>query len=221
MKKLFCGFLLFLFLFSIVFSDIPQRIEFNASVSANFYNLKFSHPLFFVPVHEPRLSYGFGVGTKINLIHQLHIGIDVIYKVKKSELVEFSGMEWANVYYRLRYLSFPVIIQYRIPVSSTVFFADVGFEPNFLMNSQVKDEKNDIIIESIMSTNNFDVQILLGGGIRYKFISLTARYGWGLQNLNQGVIEYGLGPDIVKVRNKGFECVLSFYFNLPFLKKKN
>jgi hypothetical protein len=216
MKKLFCGFLLFLLLFSAVFPDNHQRIEFNASVSANFYNLKFSHPLFFVPVHEPRLSYGFGAGTKIHLIHQLYLGIDAIYKVKKSELVEFSGMEWADMYYRLRYLSFPVTIQYRIPVSNIVLFADIGFEPHFLMNSQVKDEKNDIIIESIMSTNNFDVQILLGGGIRYKFVSLTARYGWGLQNLNQGVIEYGLGPDIMKVRNRGFECILSFYFNMPF-----
>lgn len=184
-----------------------KRIEFSAIGGFNFCKHKFSYAEKFpLPQHDPKLAYSLGAGVNFYLFHRLSLEVDVLYKTKKSELAEFSGIAWGDTFYRYKYLSFPVLVNYQLPFSKFNIFATLGLETGFLLKSQLLDKRNNITIEPIDYIKKSDFQLISGLGLRYKKISLAFRYGLGLLNLNTEK-----ESDLV-VKNKGFEFIISYYF---------
>ena len=184
-----------------------KKIEFSAVGGFNFCKHKFSYPEKFpLPQHDPKLAYSLGAGVNFYLFHKFSLEVEVLYKAKKSELVEFSGLEWGDTFYRYEYLAFPVLVHYQLPFSKFNIFATMGVETSFLLESQLDDKRNNIVQEPIEYIRKSDFQFISGLGLRYKKLSLEFRYGLGFLNLNADK-----ESDLV-VKNKGFEFIISYYF---------
>jgi hypothetical protein len=207
MKKGIILFANFIFLTSVTHAQENKQYAFSVMGSINFFHQKFSCPEEFpIPQHKPALAYSAGLGAEFRLIHRLFLEANVLYKVKKSELVEFSGLNWGDTYYRFQYVALPLLLKYRFPVSRFVVFPILGLETDFLLRSQVKDEKRNLVVEPIESTRFFDLQVVSGLGVSYRRISLTFRYAHGVMNLNTKE------ESVLMVKNRGFEFIVGFHF---------
>lgn len=207
MKKGIILFAVSIFLTSVTHAQENKHYAFSVIGSINFFQQKFSCPEEFpLPQHEPALAYSAGLGTEIRLFHRFFLEADVLYKVKKSELVEFSGLSWGNTYYRFQYIALPLLLKYRFPVSRFVVFPILGLETDFLLQSQVKDEKRNLVVKPVENTRFFDLQVVSGIGVSYQRISLAFRYAYGLMNLNTDQ------ESVLIVNNRGFEFIVGFHF---------
>lgn len=207
MKKNIILFTAFIFLTSTIHAQEKNHYAFSVMGSINFFKQKFNCPEKFpLPQHDPALAYSAGLGAEICLSYRFFLEADVLYKVKASELVEFSGLSWGDTYYRFQYIALPLLLKYRFPVSRFVIFPVLGLEIDFLLTSQVKDEKRNLVVKPVENTRFFDLQVISGFGVSYRRISLAFRYAHGLMNLNTEEEN-----DLV-VKNKGFEFIIGFHF---------
>lgn len=207
MRKRTCVYLIIVFILIPVYlyAEGNKRIEISAIGGFSLYNLKFSYsgpsP---IPEHSPGLGFHLGAGVNVHLFNGFSFETDIIYKAKKSELVNFLGVEWGDTFYNLHYAAFPVLLNYKMPFSKIKIFTTLGLEFDFLLKSQIKDKKNDVVIQPIEYIKSSDIQFILGLGIRCRKFCLKIRYGLGLVNLNTEI-----GNDLV-VKNRGFECSVSY-----------
>jgi hypothetical protein len=207
MKKGIILFAVFMCLTTVIHAQGNKHYTFSVIGSINFFHLKFSYPEEFpVPQHGPVLAYSAGLGAEICLFHRFFLEADVLYKVKTSELVEFSGLGWGDTYYRFQYIALPLLLKYRFPVSGLVVYPVLGSEIDFLLESQMKDEKRDLVVKPVKNTRFFDLQVVSGIGVSYRRISLTFRYAHGLMNLNTEE------ESVLIVKNRGFEFIVGFHF---------
>lgn len=207
MKKFTYFPILFIIISPFLYTQSNKKIEFCALGSLNFYNLSYDYsgeiP---VPEHSPELSYAFGGGANYYLSDKFFLETNILYKVKKSELIKFSGLEWEDTFYQFKYLTLPILAHYHFPVSKSNIFITLGLETGILLKSRVEDKRNNVIVEPIENTNSTDFQLISGFGIRYKKLSLEFRYGCGLLNLNK---EKTTG---FSVKNSGFEFLVAYHF---------
>ncbi len=207
MKKGIILFAVFIFLTSVTHAQENKHYAFSIIGSINFFHQKFSCPEEFpLPQHKPALAYSVGIGSEIFLFHRIFLEANVLYKVKKSELVEFSGLSWGDTYYRFQYIALPILLKYRFSVSRFVVFPILGLETDFLLKSQVKDEKRNLVVKPIGNTRFFDLQVVSGLGVSYRRISLAFRYDHGVMNLNTEE------ESVLMVKNRGFEFIVGFHF---------
>lgn len=207
MKKGIILIAVFIFLTSIAHAQENKHYAFSVVGSINFFHQEFRCPEEFpLPQHEPALAYSAGLGAEFHLFHRFFLEADVLYKVKKSELVEFSGLSWGDTYYRFQYIALLLLLKYRFPVSRFVVFPILGLETDFLLKSQVKDEKRNLMVKPIENTRFFDLQVVSGLGLSYRRISLAFHYAYGLMNLNTKK------ESVLIVKNKGFEFIVCFHF---------
>lgn len=187
------------------FAEGNKRIEISVIGGFNLYSQKFSYsgpsP---IPKHSPRLGFHLGAGVNVHLFNRFSIETDIIYKAKKSELVNFLGVEWGDTYYNLHYVALPILLNYKMPFSKIKIFTTLGLEFDFLLKSQIHDKKNDIVIQPIEYIKSSDIQFILGLGIQYRKFSLKISYGLGLMNINAETQN-----DLV-VKNRGLECSVSY-----------
>jgi hypothetical protein len=207
MKKNIILFTAFIFLTSIIHAQENKHYTFSVMGSINFFQQKFSCPEEFpLPQHEPALAYSAGLGAEFRLFHRFFLEADVLYKVKMSELVKFSGLSWGDTFYKFYYVALPILLKYRFPVSRFVVFPVLGLEIDFLLKSQVKDEKHNLVVKPVENTRFFDLHVVSGLGVSYRRIFLAFRYAYGLMNLNTEK-----ESDLV-VKNRGFEFIVGFHF---------
>ena len=207
MKKYIILLTVFIILTSVIHAQENKHYTFSVMGSINFFQQKFSCPEEFpLPQHDPALAYSAGLGAEFRLFHRFFLEADVLYKVKTSELVEFSGLSWGDTYYRFQYIALPLLLNYRFPVSRFIIFPVLGMEIDFLLKSQVKDEKHNLVVKPVENTRLFDLQVVSGLGVSFRRISLAFRYAHGLMNLNTEE-----ESDLV-VKNRGFEFIVGFHF---------
>ncbi|MFB0566087.1 MAG: outer membrane beta-barrel protein [Candidatus Aminicenantaceae bacterium] len=207
MRKFKIFFIVFILASASLYAQVRKEVEFFAMGGLNFYNLKFSYQeALSLPRHEAELAHSLGGGVRFYLFDKFSLEADVLYKTKKSELVEFSGLNWGDTFYTLRYFSFPVLVHYSFPSLGFNFFANFGLEINILRNSQLEDKKNEITKNPIPYTSPADFQLVGGCGIRYKPFSFELRYGFGLSNLNTET------KNRLVIKNRGFELFIAYHF---------
>lgn len=207
MKKNIILLAAFIFLTSVIYAKENTHYAFSAIGSINFFQQKFSCPERFpLPQHDPVLAYSAGLGAEFRLFHRFFLEADVLDKMKASELVEFSGISWGDTYYRFQYIALPLLLKYRFPASRFDVFPILGMEIDFLLTSQVKDEKRNLVVKPVENTRFFDLQVISGLGVSYQRISLAFRYAYGMMNLNTEE-----ESDLV-VKNRGFEFIVGFHF---------
>jgi len=207
MKKGIILFAVFMFLTSVTHAQENKHYAFSVIGSLNFFHQTFSCPEEFpLPQHEPALAFSAGLGAEFRLFHRFFLEANVLYKVKKSELVEFSGLSWGDTHYRFQSIALPLLLKYRFPLSRFVVFPILGLETDFLLKSQVKDEKRNLMVKPVENTRFFDLQVVSGVEVSYRRISLAFRYAYGLMNLNTKE-----ESDLV-VKNSGFEFIVGFHF---------
>lgn len=207
MKKNIILFTACIFLTPVIQAQENIHYTFSVMGSINSYQQNFICPEEYpLPQHDPALAYSVGLGAEICLFHRFSLEADVLYKVKNSELVEFSGLSWGDTFYRFQYVALPLLLKYRIPVSRFVVFPVLGLETNFLLKSQVKDKKRNLAVKPVENTRFFDLQVVSGLGVSYRRISLAFRYAYGLMNLNTE------DESVLIVKNKGLEFIAGFHF---------
>lgn len=182
-------------IFSSSYAQGNKKAEFSALVGLSFYNLKYySQYSILLPEHSPALSFLIGGGAQLFINNKFSLEADILYKVKKSEVESYSGIEWYDVFYTFKYLAFPIVAHYYFPVTKFKIFVTLGMEPDILLKSHVE------------STNSVDFQLISGLGIRYNKFSLEFRYGKGLLNLN------AVRVSNFTIMNRGFEFLVAFHF---------
>jgi hypothetical protein len=207
MRKTINFFLLFCLLGLILQAETDKKVNLSALGGGNLYTLNIQNPGELpLPRHQARLAYSFGAGVRFRLLKGLSLETDILYKAKRSELVEFYGTEWGDTFYKLNYLALPVLLRYEFPLARFVVSPALGLEAGYLLSSKIDDKKNDAVVNPIPNTDSMDFQAVFGLGVRYKKISLDLRYGWGLKNLNTEQDS----PLVVK--NRGLEFLFSFHF---------
>jgi hypothetical protein len=201
----FCLFMIVFLIPVFLHAEARKQIEISALGGFNLYHQKFSYSgLSPIPEHSPRLGFHLGAAANLHLFSGFSLETDILYRSKKSELVDFLGEDWGDTYYKLDYLALPVLINYRVPISSISLFTTLGLEFDFLLKSQIRDKKNDVVIQPIAYIRSSDVHLISGLGIRRGRFSLMIRYGFGLVNLNTETTN-----DLV-VKNRGIECSISY-----------
>jgi hypothetical protein len=207
MRKNIILFAAFIFLTSVIYAQEKNHYAFSVIGSINFFQQKFSCPeKFSPPKHDPVLAYSAGLGAEFRLFQRLFLEADVLYKVKASELVEFSGISWGDTYYRFKYIALPLLLKYRFPASRFDVFPILGMEIDFLLTSKVKDEKRSLVVQPVENTRSFDLQVISGLGVSYRRISLAFCYAHGLMNLNTEE------ESNLTLKNRGFEFIVGFHF---------
>jgi len=205
MKK-FISFIILLIIIPLLLYAQNNKIGILIIGGINFYSLKYNSTNRFIPAYTSKLSYEIGGGTNFYLTNKFYLEVDILYKVKKSELIRFSGVEWSDVFYKFKYLAIPILTHYKFSFSKFNVFTTLGMESDFLLKSLIEDKRNDVILETTEDTNSIDFQLISGLGIKYKKLSVEFRYGMGLLNLNMGDTK-GL-----IVKNMGFEFLITHYF---------
>lgn len=206
MKKSIIFLTMIVFLYAYLYAQENKKIEFSVIGGINFYKQTFSNiESFPLPQHDPKLGYDLGLGAHVDVFDKFSLEADVLYKTKESELVEFSGLDWEETFYRYKYLVLPIMAHYHFHVSKVEILATLGVESGILLKSQLEDKRNDIIIEAIEYVKKSDFQFISGLGLRYKRFSLAFRYGLGLLNLNKEE------ESELVVKNRGIEFIFSFY----------
>jgi hypothetical protein len=205
-KHIFILVLGFLLALSSLLTGKNKKIELSVLGSVNVFKMSFNDGEGFpLPRHKAKLAYSFGPGILFALSKNLSLELDLLYKTKKSELVEFSGIQWGDAFYRLNYISLPAMVHYQISISTFSIFAALGLETEILLKSRINDKKNHILIKKIENIKDYNFQLISGLGLRYKCISLEFRYGLGILNLNTE------GNDLT-VKSKGFELLAAIHF---------
>jgi hypothetical protein len=208
MKKnhIFVLILVFLLSLSPMLSGKDKGIELSVRGGVNFFKLSFKDgEVIPLPRHEGKLAYSLGAGIQFGVFKNLSLEVDVLYKTTTSELVEFSGIQWGDTYYKLNYLAFPVMVQYKIPLSTSSIFVSLGLETGFLLKSQIEDKTGSMVIEKIENIKDTNSQFLSGLGIRYKCFSFEVRYGLGLSNLNRE-------RNDLTIKSRGVEFLAAVHF---------
>jgi len=59
-------------------------------------------------------------------------------------------------------------------------FALGGFATNFVVSEKIKTDDENISPQDSDKTNWFDLAFFLGGGVKFSFVTIEARYHWGL-----------------------------------------
>jgi hypothetical protein len=179
--------------------------EFCALGSLQFSHLSVASPdLSASPKHSPRFGNSLGIGFCLPFSQKFSIETDILYKAKKSELTEFSGVDCNDTYYHLQCLAIPLLAHLQVPVSKIQIFVILGAEGSWIFKSRIEDKKNDIIIKPMPGLKSVDLQAVGGTGIRYKKISIEFRYEYGLLNLSKDR-DSGLS-----IKSRGFEFLLAF-----------
>ena len=65
-------------------------------------------------------------------------------------------------------------------------FALGGLASNFVVSEKVITDNENITPQGSDKTNWFDLAVFLGGGVKFSFVTLEARYHWGLLEARQG-----------------------------------
>lgn len=65
-------------------------------------------------------------------------------------------------------------------------FALGGLASNFVVSEKVITDDENITPQDSDKTNWFDLAVFLGGGVKFSFVTIEARYHWGLLEARQG-----------------------------------
>ena len=201
--------ILLLFAFTSSFAQVIKGGKIYLVGGLNLYNQNFGYsegvnPLIPPPRHEAKLGYCAGVGVSFDLSKRFFLETNVLYKEKRSELVEFSGVKWGDTFYKLTYLALPLLAHYRLPLSEFSIFATLGVEADICLISKIVDKRNNIVIKPITNIRKGDLQLISGFGVSYRRLSLGLRYGFGLVDLNKEE-----GSELT-IKNRGWEFMVSY-----------
>jgi hypothetical protein len=207
MKRYIIILLACIFISPLIYAQDNKKVFISVLGGINFFQSTYQYAdAFHLPEHDASLGYSIGAGIAFNLTKNFFLELELLYKSKKSELVEFSGLEWGDTFFQFHYLALPLLGHYRFAVSEFDIFPTLGLEFNYLLKSRVEDKKNGYIIESIENSKSYDLQIIAGLGLGYQKFSVEFRLYYGLLNLNEEKEN-----DLV-VKNKGYELIFAFFF---------
>ena len=124
---------------------------------------------------DPMQSFYVGLFRDTKIIPLLHFGSGLEY-YKNGIKTDDSNMR------DLHYLTIPLNLKLKIgPV-----FALGGFSPSFKVAERITIDGNTEKPTDAQKAEWFDIPLFLGAGVKIWFVSLEARYHWGMMEVTDG-----------------------------------
>lgn len=121
-------------------------------------------------------SFYVGLSRDTKLIPVLHLGTGLEYFQNGARLDDDNKVV-------LHYLSVPLHLKVKLgPV-----FALTGFSPSFKISEKIFENGEKRSPDSDEKSNWFDIPFHVGVGVQFLFITVEARYHWGMLELNDNV----------------------------------
>ena len=124
---------------------------------------------------DPMQSFYVGLSRDTKIASLLHFGSGLEYYKNGVKIDDANKRD-------LHYLSVPLNLKLKIgPV-----FALGGFSPSFKVAERITTDGDIAKPTDAQKAEWFDIPLFLGAGVKILFVSLEARYHWGMREVTEG-----------------------------------
>jgi hypothetical protein len=136
-------------------------------------------------------SFYLGIFKEKEIVPHFDFGYGLDFMQNGAELSDFGK-------YTVNYLSVPLYLKAKIgPV-----FGLAGLAANFKLSDKLSNGGMETDASDNYATNDFDLPLFVGAGIKILMITIEGRYNWGMIEMN----------DITRIKNQYFQVGASYSF---------